>query len=307
MSTAGREAWLAARRSGIGGSDAAAIVACHPYHSLVSLWADKTGRLEPQADSARLRWGRRMEGAILDEYEDATGHRVIDGHEHAPELVEDFGDNVRMLRHRELDVMLGNLDGVVVDHPAGAGVIDAKTVMPAKFRRWVTDGRPPLCYLVQLAHYLEITGLDWACIAAFTGLADELYIFEMERDSDFGERLMEAEHTFWSRYVARDQEPPADGSRATAIALRELYPRDNGKAIRLTGPAVEWACEYDDLSAELRSISKRRDAVKTKLIATIGEAAAGILPDGSGYTYNTGQRGRTLRRASAKALRKYDP
>ncbi len=39
-----REEWLATRKQGIGGSDAAAAVGLNPYKSQLELWLEKTGR-----------------------------------------------------------------------------------------------------------------------------------------------------------------------------------------------------------------------------------------------------------------------
>jgi predicted phage-related endonuclease len=41
-----REDWLAARKYGIGSSDAAAAVGLNPYQSPLELWMQKTGREE---------------------------------------------------------------------------------------------------------------------------------------------------------------------------------------------------------------------------------------------------------------------
>jgi putative phage-type endonuclease len=306
MSMENRDAWIAARRAGIGGSDAAAVVACHPYQSLLSLWLDKVGRGKPDHDSQRLRWGRRLEGAILDEYEYVTGREVVADGEALPHAVAEVAPGVSMLRHPGMPIMLANLDGVVCGDSRGLGVIDGKTVEQWPFHGWVADGRPPLYILVQIAHYLEVCGLEWGVVAAFTGLSDPLYIYEVERDRGFGERLMEAEDTFWRRYVMRDQPPPADASEASAKALRALYPKDNGRLARLDGPAVGWVEEFDDLTERIAELDAKRERAKTLITATIGESAAGILPDGSGFTFKTGARGRSLRRVSAKALRKYE-
>ena len=49
-----RDAWLAARRSGIGGSDIAAICGLSPYQTPYDVWLDKLGQWETVA---RLDWG----------------------------------------------------------------------------------------------------------------------------------------------------------------------------------------------------------------------------------------------------------
>ena len=56
-----REKWLEARRSAIGGSDAAAIIGLNPYSSPYSVWADKTGRLPDKPDNEAMRLGRDLE------------------------------------------------------------------------------------------------------------------------------------------------------------------------------------------------------------------------------------------------------
>ena len=300
-----RPGWLAARRQGIGGSDAAALVACSPCQSVLSLWANKTGRTPDDVDTQRHRWGRRYEAPILDEYAFVSGHRVADQSEAVPDRLAQIAPGHMMLRHPDATAMIGNTDGIVIGDPAGLRVIDAKTVEGWMFGDWLKAGRPPLYILVQLTHYMIISGLSHATVAAFTGLSDPLYVFEFELDTGFAARLMEAEDTFWRRYVVADQQPPADTSEATAKALRKIYPKDNGRLIQLTGPATEWAADFDDLTAEIKVLDAKREQAKTMLMAALGDAAAGELPDGSGFTYKTGARGRSLRRAGEKALRKF--
>lgn len=299
-----REAWLEARRAGIGGSDAAALFGVHPYSSLTKLWAEKTGRLPPDADSTLLRWGRRLEPAILDEYSFVTGLTISTGPEVVPDRVAEIRPGISMLRHPDLHTMIGNTDAIALDPGTGPGVVDAKVCNPYKFKGWLVQGRPELNYLVQLTHYMEITGLRWAAIAAFTGSESDLYVYELEYDAAQADRLKELIDTFWRRYVLRDQQPPIDDRPATRDAIKGIYPRDNGRVVKLTGPAEGWASEFDALTAEIKGLDAERERVKTKLIATIGESAAGELPDGSGFKFSTGSRGRSLRRATAKNMRK---
>ena len=299
-----REAWLEARRAGIGGSDAAALFGVHPYSSLTKLWAEKTGRLPPDEDTPLLRWGRRLEPAILDEYSYVTGLELARGHDVVPDRVAEIRPGVSMLRHPDLAEMIGNTDSIALDHEIGHGVVDAKACNPYKFRTWIAKGRPDLNYLVQLTHYMEITGLRWATIAAFTGITEGIYIYEYEYDPEQGARLKELIDTFWRRYVVRDQQPPADDHPATRDAIKGIYPRDNGRVVHLTGPAEEWAAEFDDIAAEINALKADQELVKTKIIATLGESQAGKLGDGSGFTFKAGKRGRSLRRASSKAMRK---
>lgn len=71
-----REEWLAERRKGIGGSDAAAIIGMNHYVTPYMLWADKTGQLPEQEDNEAMRQGRDLEQYVADRFIEATGKRV---------------------------------------------------------------------------------------------------------------------------------------------------------------------------------------------------------------------------------------
>ena len=70
-----RQSWLNGRSLGIGASETAAALGENPYRSPFSLWAEKTGKLEPADLSKfeRVEWGNRLEGAIAK----AVGERLI--------------------------------------------------------------------------------------------------------------------------------------------------------------------------------------------------------------------------------------
>ena len=55
-----REEWLAARKQGIGGSDAGAILSMNPYKSAFDVYADKLGLTEPKPDTEAMRQGRDL-------------------------------------------------------------------------------------------------------------------------------------------------------------------------------------------------------------------------------------------------------
>ena len=58
--------WQDARKGSIGGSDAAAIVGLNPYKSAYALWAEKSGKIEPEDIPALLEKGdRRLTGPTM--------------------------------------------------------------------------------------------------------------------------------------------------------------------------------------------------------------------------------------------------
>ena len=53
--------WLQVRRSGIGGSDAAAALGLSPWKSALELWQEKvSGQRQPTQENEAMIWGRLM-------------------------------------------------------------------------------------------------------------------------------------------------------------------------------------------------------------------------------------------------------
>ena len=71
--------WLALRRTGIGGSDAGAIMGVSPYKGAFSVWADKMGKLPPLEDNEALRRGQRPQGAARVQHASQRGAPVHAG------------------------------------------------------------------------------------------------------------------------------------------------------------------------------------------------------------------------------------
>lgn len=69
--------WLHYRRLGIGGSDASTILGINPYHSILRLWEEKTGRIPvEEKENEYTHFGHVMEPVIRKEFERRTENRV---------------------------------------------------------------------------------------------------------------------------------------------------------------------------------------------------------------------------------------
>jgi putative phage-type endonuclease len=185
------------RRTGIGGSDAAAALGISPWRTPYDLRVEKvnyTGSLpitmvEPQ-QTEPMRWGTLMQPVIMGEYIRRTRNMV---HEE-PE----------MLRHSEHKWMLAHLDGRVVDLEQDR-IVEIKTARDA--RGWGEPGSDeiPLHYLVQCHHYLAVSGATIADLAVLLGGSD-FRIYTIHADDVIAQQLIDREAEFW-RQVER-REPP---------------------------------------------------------------------------------------------------
>ena len=152
--------WLQVRRSGIGGSDAAAALGLSKWKSPLELWEEKAlGKSQSKQDSEPMRWGRLLEPVIREEFSRRTGFAVSVCRS--------------MLRAPQWPWMQANLDGLIEIPGRGIGVFEVKTASAFKDSDWSgNDDSHPRCpdaYALQVAHYLAVTGLEYAVLCVLIG------------------------------------------------------------------------------------------------------------------------------------------
>jgi putative phage-type endonuclease len=239
-----RDEWLAARKKGIGSSDAAAILGLDPWNSPLSLWLEKTNRVDPDEHNEAMQWGQVLEGPIADEYGRRAGVAVL--------------PPPGMLGNVETPWLLANPDRMLApaDEPLTVvGFVEVKNVSGWKSQEWDSDsGVVPPHYLVQVLHQLATTGYEEAVIAALVG-GQKLEYMTVQRDEALIEMLLEREAAFWDM-VQRDIEPAWDGSAQSIDAVRQ-YRAEPGKVYDLT--SEDMAIVERIRLAKARTASLRRD------------------------------------------------
>lgn len=258
-----REDWLAVRKQGIGSSDAGAAVGLNPYKSQLELWMEKTGRdttlpkADPHDEESPMYWGNVLEPVVAWHYSKRTKNKVrrINA----------------VLQHPdpELPWMLANIDREVIGAD-DVQILECKTAGINGARLW-KEGVPEYVQL-QVMHQLAVTGKRAADVAVLLG-GQTLEIHRIERDEQMIARLIELERKFW-QYVETDTPPPADGSASAEMALRALYPEDNGQTVDFSGRAG-LAAAFLELKAVRQSISEKetREAqLKQMLQQAMGDA-----------------------------------
>jgi putative phage-type endonuclease len=263
-----RDDWLAVRRTGIGGSDAAAAVGLNPYMSPLELWLDKTGRADgltrpdPDDTTSPTYWGTLLEPIVAASYTKQTGNRVrrINA----------------VLRHPTIPFMLANLDREILG--ARVQILECKTAGEFGARLWRDD--VPEYVQLQVQHQLAVTGKQAAHVAVLL-CGQALEVHRIERDDGLIARLIELEARFW-QYVETDTPPPADGSESADRALRHLYP-GHGRTVDFTDD-VRLSSVFADLIS-VRAEIDARQAVETQLKQTIQQA----MGDANRAVFETGE------------------
>ncbi|CAJ5018868.1 GP47 [Burkholderia pseudomallei] len=255
-----RADWLEVRKSGIGGSDAAAAVGLSPYQSQLELWLTKTGRdsnlpkPNPDDTTEPVYWGTLLEPIVAASYTKQTGNRVRRVN--------------AVLQHPTIPFMLANVDREVVG-TRDVQLLECKTAGEFGARLW-RDGVPEYV-ICQAQHQLAVTGKQAADVAVLL-CGQKLDVHRIERDDALIARLIELEAAFW-RYVETDTPPPADGSESADRALRCLYPGAGGTVDFTDDRRLSSA--FADLVAVRAEIETRQmleAQLKQTIMQSMGEA-----------------------------------
>lgn len=208
------EEWLKARLSGIGASEAAAVIGRSPWLDNVELWRRKTGRKAAPDISCNeaVKYGHDAEGLI----------RGLFALDYADQYEVSYGGAFDMVSNPEHPFIFATLDGRLVEKETGRrGVLEIKTTnivrSMQKEKWWGPDGpRIPMQYYCQTLWQLIATGFDFCVLHAQLkyeygdNIRSERRTYYIERE-DVQEDLEYLEREgvkFWTEYVLKDKEPP---------------------------------------------------------------------------------------------------
>lgn len=293
-----RKAWHAERSTGIGASEAAAILGVSPWHSPLSLFYLKRGEAPPnQGEEFARRLGLELEDAIAKLWSGETRRKY-----RRPEPGTFWLD-----RHATKPFMVASIDGECADAPDVDeldDVLEIKTAAISKASHWIDE--PPIDYIVQVQHQLAVTGKNRAALVGLIGGVSLRYA-DIQRDPEFIEMLEEACAEFWRRVELNDP-PPADGSDATRSLLGRLYPTARPTSATLPPESLEWDQDRQRAADEIKKWEGVKAEAENKLKAAIADNAQGILPNGVVYTLKEQTRAaHIVKESKFRALRRVAP
>ncbi|MFI6033014.1 YqaJ viral recombinase family protein [Streptomyces sp. NPDC051315] len=219
-----REEWHAVRKSGIGGSDIAAICGLNPWTSPLEIWLKKTGQtVPPRIDevlSEAAEHGHELEPFVASRFTKKTGLPIF--------------DNPGTLRLPDIPWALVNLDRTTEDGGL-PGVVELKTRSSYALQEWLEE--PPVDVQVQTQWQLLVTGWSFGYTAALIG-GQRTIVHRIERDEKLIEDLLAIAAEFWGR-VETGLQPPLDGSHATGQLLDRLHAHPTRKDVVADAAEVE--------------------------------------------------------------------
>jgi putative phage-type endonuclease len=242
------EKQLAARDSGLGSSEIAAILGRDPWRTAWDVWAVKTGRADSAPANDAMRIGTAFERVLLDLASEELGRKIV-----APTSTFVRG------------VMRANIDGMLDRFAKGGEIVEAKTTS-------VTDGWGPagsnevpervalqvqfqmLCAESSVAHVAKLS-------AAF-GFSFALY--RIERDEDVCAEIEARCEEWWARHVIEGKEPDAAPSPDVLARVRR-----DAKKVDIDATLIARERIARD---ELAAAEAKYEAAKSAVLHAMGDA-----------------------------------
>lgn len=275
-----RPAWLRARQNGLGASDSAAILGVSPWASAIEVYSEKIdSEIRDQSPSEYAEWGKILEPYLIKKFHERTGRAVR--------------REGRLLRSRRHPWQLATLDARQRKTPRGApGLVEVKTT---KFN-W---DRIPEDIWAQVQHQFAVTRMRYGSVVIFNRTSCETSVIDVKPDPDYIAELTAIEEVFW-RNLEQGIPPAPDGSESAAKTLRKLYPQHvPGKEIMLDTDLIDVGLALEQAKTSRKEILDEIRAYENKLIAAIGEAEIGRLPDGTAYTFRSQNRAEFISKATS--------
>ena len=246
----------------LGASEVAAALGLSPWTSPWELWARKTGRLTEPKESEALDAGVRLEPVVIKWAEQYLGP-IQRGVEAA-------------------------IQGTpIVTHPDGltrdGQPVEAKTsgVVGQIVGHWGEPGSDeiPEYYLVQCLVQLEATKADVCHVPALLG-GRGFVMYRVPSNRDVQQAIVERAVNWFEYHVIGDR-PPELTAPPPLNVLKKLR-RDPGRTVEIDQELVE---RWQEAKERAKEAQRQADELQAAVIAALGDAEAGELPDGRLVTY----------------------
>lgn len=178
-------------------------------------------------------------------------------------------------------ILAANLDAMIEGRPREA--IEAK--MRAPDEEWGEEGSDqiPDDEMIQCQHQIAVADLDRVWVPVLIGgWHPSFRLYCVERNQELINIIVERELEFWNTFVL--PKVPPDLSAPPLAALKALR-REPNKTVELPPEALAIWNDYRvcrDAESRLKQDADKRYA---ELLAMLGDAEAGTLPDGNTLTY----------------------
>lgn len=315
--------FLAKRKSGIGGSDVAAILGLSPWRTALDVYKDKIGETEKEAASSEaVHFGTALEDLIAKEFQTRTGMKV-------QKVNHQFSD-------KDSPWMIANIDRAIINRDIAKRVwplidptadeidkygnrplttdiaLECKTCNAFKANQWspsqeedikkglvlADDHEIPIYYETQLQWYCGVLKLRGMYLSVLIGGCDYRIYWVPFNPSVF-EILKQKCSEFWHEHVLK-RVPPEPATTEDVVAM---FPQSNGLSIEADQEMVLAYGEYSRINGEIKNLTKQLEEYKKRIATGMKENEILTVGGEKVLTFKTQSR-RTL---DTKSIKEEDP
>jgi putative phage-type endonuclease len=248
------------RATGIGGSDAAAIMNMSKWSTPLDVYMEKVGLTEPKEPNEVMEWGKILEPLIVQAVEEQFDV-IVDPH-------LDKDGNEKLWRE---GVAIAHIDGTFLMN-TDEGVfetvlLECKTVNPFSFKlEWNPEtNQVPYEYFCQVQHYMFVTGLKKCLLAAWVDRT--MHYFWINFSEEFVEVMIQKEQEFWEKHVELKIPPP----KSTGADVNKMMEGLVDEPIPATIELMRLLDRHEELNEEKKMTEDELGAIKAEIANTMGE------------------------------------
>jgi putative phage-type endonuclease len=266
-----RAEWLAWRKLGIGGSDAAAILGLDPYRNALDVYIDKTTHNVTDKENLILTRGLKLEPLAAERYAEETGRKL----RRQPAKVHPEHDFIRCSIDRQIIASAFN----------PTGLLELKTANTHVFRKMKMEGLPQK-YIIQVMHNMMVWGYDWSGFGVLCPDTWEFMHFDIQQNEEIAAALIEQEAAFWK--LVMDRTPPE-------IEKKKMpkMPELGGEVLTCdSGEFADAVAALSEATSLANQAGELKDAAQARVKKIMAEMDTDAI-EGAGYRfYHRQQAGR---------------
>lgn len=265
------------KKNSIGASEAAAAAGVHPRKKQITLWQELLG-LAPDFDGNNAtEWGLRLEPVVQTKYRETHGVELLCN----PQSV--YRDGWKR----------ASPDALIWVPPRASGCSDPSYGLEVKCPEWRDAERwgegggddVPTEYLVQCVWSMHVTGLPRWDVAALIG-AHDYREFQIHRDAELEEMLVQEVERFWVDHVLKGEPPDPDGSTDYSRWWAQQHKKIRNDFIRADEERTELIRQLRHAKCMSKQVEADIEMLEQRIKVVVADAAG--IEFSAGFCEKTG-------------------
>jgi predicted phage-related endonuclease len=245
---------------------------------------EKTGKDTKKSDSLPLRFGSFAEAFVASEYSRATGFELIHDesiyihptHSFMSAHIDRFvmpKSDLSNAGKRNSDTKRTRVNSIDDDQNnpiVFSRILECKTANPFAANEWGETGTDqiPMSYLCQCIWYMAITEIGRADLAVLFGNHD-FRIYEITKDVELENLVIQKAEHFWHEYVLKDTPPPTNNEQDCQTLFNK---GDSTKTVKANQETLGLTKRLHFLNSEIAAYEKEISGIKQVIMNQMGEA-----------------------------------